>query len=127
MNLNSLSDADLELLAAALMNITDDDNEEAMLVYGHVSKEIHDRKTNERSAKTGFQIELLIDGKWKPIDKTYLSIAVYSLFYPSLESAQKAMDRINSKIKSGCFEYLTKQIKKSEYRFAQVTTIHEIV
>ena len=124
MNLSSLSNEDLDLLWNA---VQDADNEHTSLVAGAVLKEINDRKTNDHDMKTGYQIELLVDGKWKPIDKTHLSIAVFSLFYSSVEIAQKAMDRINSKIKWGSFEYQKKQIKKSEYRFAQVTTIRKIV
>lgn len=124
MNLSSLSGADLELLAAALMNT---DDEKANEVYGHVAKEISDRKTGHGSIKTGYQIELLENGKWKTIDKTYFSIAVYSQFYAKVEDAQKAVDRINSKIKNKMFEYQGKQISKSEYRFVQVTTTRKTV
>lgn len=126
MNLSSLSNDDLELLHTALMNIKDDNNEEAMLVYGQVAKEIHDRKTGERSMKTGYQIELLENGKWKPIDKTYFSIAIFSQFYATKSDAQQAVNRINTKIRNKYFESASKQIKPGEYRFRKITTIHEI-
>lgn len=123
MNLTSLSDADLIKLASALV---DADTEKASDIIAEIDAEREARKDSGHSAKTGYQIELLVDGKWKPIDKTHMSIAVYSQFYASKDDAQKAVDRINSKIKNRVFEYQTKQIKKSEYRFVQVTTIREI-
>lgn len=124
MNLSSLSSADLEKILSAVM---DSGNENANLVAGAVLKEQYERKNGHGSIQTGYQIELLVDGKWKTIDKTYFSIAVYSQFYASVADAQKAVDRINSKIKNKFFEYATKQIKKSEYRFVHVTTTRKTV
>lgn len=124
MNLSSLSSADLDMILSAVMS---SDDENANLVAGAVLKEKNDRKNGHGSIQTGYQIELLDNGTWKTIDKTYFSIAVYSQFYSSVEDAQKAVDRINSKIKNKVYEYVKQQIKKSEYRFVQVTTTRKTV
>lgn len=123
MNLSSLSDADLDMLMDA---VRDSDTWEANAVAGILLKEIGDRKTSERDIKTGFQIELLENGKWKPIDKTYFSIAIFSQFYATKSDAQQAVNRINTKIRNKYFESASKQIKPGEYRFRKVTTINEI-
>jgi hypothetical protein len=124
MNLSSLSDADLKILLDAVM---DSETEAANAVAGAVLQEQGIRsKSGAPEIQIGWQIEVFEDNKWKTLDKSDVSSAVFSRFYGSMTNAEQAMARINVKIKERRFEYRTRQYKRGEYRFVQVTTIRKV-
>lgn len=124
MNLSSLSDTDLRILMDAVLNT--EDNPAADAVAGAVIQEQAVRQGAEHAVQVGWQIEVLEDGKWKTLDRSDVAAGVHSRFYSEILVAQKAMRRINEKIQERRFEYRTRQYKRGEYRFVQVTTIRKV-
>lgn len=124
MNLSSLSNEDLDKIFAAVEGV---DTQEAADVYDAIMAETETRNAgNGADIKTGYQIEVQEDGTWRTLDRSAVSSAVFSRFYPTKENAQKTMDRINAQLKDRRFTFRTRQYKKAEYRFVQITTIRKV-
>lgn len=124
MNLSSLSATDLKILLDAVM---DSETEAANAVAGAVLQEQGIRsKSGAPEIQIGWQIEVKEDDKWKTLDKSDVSSAVFSRFYGSMTNAEQAMARINVNIKERRFTFRTRQYKRGEYRFVRVTTLREI-